>query len=169
MHDEKQQSQGVIFIHSSPVALLRHVEWAIRRALSYSVAIQWTPQPAEPGAFRSEIFWTGPIGTGALVSSELRGWGVLRFEVTEEPNSHNSGSRWSFAPSLGLFHSQTDAIGNLQLSEFVVRQAIQDAGIDGKSLLLKMHRALGTDWDDELEPFRAIGMTAPSVWVNRVG
>jgi hypothetical protein len=169
MNKQEMQSQGVIFIHSSPAVLLRHVEWAIRRALSYSVAIQWTQQPVQPNTFRSEIFWSGAIGTGATVASELLGWGSLRFEVTEDANGTNEGSRWCFAPSLGLFHSHTDALGNLQLSEFVVKKAISDAGNDPKTLLTQLGKALGTPWDNELEPFRATGMSAPSVWVNRVG
>ncbi len=162
-------AQGVIFIHSAPAVLLRHVEWAIRRALTYSVSIQWTSQPVEASTFRAEIFWSGPVGTGAIVSSELRGWNQLRFEVTEEPSFSNEGSRWSFTPTLGLFHSQTDSLGNLQISEFLINQAIAHSGANASLLMQNLQSILGSAWDLELEDYRSAGMSAPSVWINQVG
>src|SRR5690606_41290317 len=77
-------TRGVLFVHSAPRALCPHVEWAAGGVLGARVAMDWTEQPAAPGMFRAEYSWQGVQGTGARLTSALRGWTHLRYEVTEE-------------------------------------------------------------------------------------
>lgn len=161
-------TRGVLFVHSAPRALCPHVEWAATSVLGASPVFDWTDQPAAPGAMRTEISWTGPAGTGARLASTLRGWDHLRYEVTEEATLTTDGSRWSHTPGLGIFHAQTDRVGNVVVPEDRIRAALLHAG-DPDRLAEALDLALGQAWDDELEPFRYAGAGAPVRWLHRVG
>ena len=77
-------TRGVLFVHSAPRALCPHIEWAAAEVLGARVHLDWTDQPAAPGMMRAETSWVGHVGTGARLTSALRGWANLRYEVTEE-------------------------------------------------------------------------------------
>ncbi|MBV7364002.1 DUF3145 domain-containing protein [Actinomycetaceae bacterium TAE3-ERU4] len=161
-------TRGVLFVHSSPRALCPHLEWAASDALGSPLQLHWTPQAASPGMFRAEVAWMGPAGTGARIASALRGWEHLRFEVTEEPSIACDGGRWSHTPSLGLFHAQTDSAGNVVIPEERVRAALlEETNPERVKEILAL--ALGTAWDEELEPFRYAGDDVPVRWLHRVG
>lgn len=161
-------TRGVLFVHSAPRALCPHVEWAATSVLGTRPVIDWTEQPAAPGALRTEISWSGPAGTGARLTSALRGWDHLRYEVTEEATTSTDGSRWSHTPDLGIFHAQTDRVGNVVVPEDRIRAALVHAA-DPDRLAQALDLALGQAWDDELEPFRYAGAGAPVRWLHRVG
>ncbi|HZD96631.1 MAG TPA: DUF3145 family protein, partial [Micromonosporaceae bacterium] len=38
-------TRGVVFVHSTPLAVCPHVEWAIARVLDAPVNLHWTAQP----------------------------------------------------------------------------------------------------------------------------
>jgi hypothetical protein len=57
-------------------------------------------------------------------------------------------------PDLGIFFTLTDAAGNAMVGEDRVRYAIDMANGDTTELLNELSLALGTAWDDELEPYR---------------
>lgn len=162
-------ARGVLFVHSAPRALCPHVEWAAGGVLDVRVALDWTPQPAAPGLSRAELSWQAPQGTGARLASALRGWGHLRFEVTEEPTPGVDGGRWSHTPGLGIFHAVTDVHGNVVVPEDRVRAALAAGAEDPVRLRAELDLALGRAWDDELEPFRHAGDGAPVRWLHRVG
>jgi hypothetical protein len=130
--------------------------------------MDWTEQPASPGMFRAEHSWQGIQGTGARLTSALRGWAHLRYEVTEEASHGADGARWSHTPELGIFHTVTDVHGNALVQEDRVRAALEHAG-DASRLKRELELALGQAWDDELEPFRYAGAGAPVRWLHRVG
>ena len=54
-------TRGVLFIHSAPTALCPHVEWAIGSVVDKRTDLEWTPQPAATGMFRSELSWTEAV------------------------------------------------------------------------------------------------------------
>lgn len=161
-------TRGVLFVHSAPRALCPHVEWAAGGVLGVRVALDWIEQPAAPGLFRAELSWQAPQGTGARLTSSLRGWAHLRYEVTEEPSAGADGARWSHTPELGIFHAVTDAHGNVMVPEDRVRAAMEHVA-DPQRLREELDLALGRAWDDELEPFRYAGDGAPVRWLHRVG
>lgn len=161
-------TRGVLFVHSAPRALSPHVEWAAASVLGMRPVFDWTDQPAAPGALRAEISWAGTAGTGARLASALRGWDHLRYEVTEDATLTTDGSRWCHTPSLGIFHAQTDRVGNVVVPEDRIRSALNYLG-DPLRLAESLDLALGQAWDDELEPFRYAGAGAPVRWLHRVG
>jgi len=161
-------TRGVVYVHSTPLAVCPHVEWAIARVLTVPVSLQWTPQPMEPGARRAECGWTGRPGTAAEIAGELRQWPMLRYEVTEEPSPGVDGERFMHVPGRGLFRATTGAAGDVQLGEDRIRALMAEAR-GPEALPHLLDKALGTAWDMELEPYRHAGDGAPVTLLTRVG
>ena len=161
-------TRGVVYVHSTPLAVCPHVEWAIARVLSAPVRLEWTAQPAEPAARRAEYTWSGRRGTASEIASALRQWPMLRFEVTEEPSSGVDGERFMHVPGRGLFRAATSANGDLVLSEDRLRDIVATAR-GYEALAHALDRALGAQWDAELEPYRHAGEGCPTTLLTRVG
>jgi hypothetical protein len=161
-------TRGVLYVHSSPSALCPHVEWAVGGLFGMPVRLDWIPQPAERAAYRAEYSWLGPVGTAARLASALRGWQRLRFEVTEEARSGSEGERYSYTPSLGVFHAITGLHGDLMIPEDRIRAAMLTASTGGRPLADSLDELLGHAWDAELEPFRHAGEGAPVRWLHEV-
>jgi hypothetical protein len=159
----------VLFVHAATSALCPHVEWAVAGVLGMSAPVTWTAQPVLPSAFRTEISWRGPVGTAATLTSALRGWQHLRFEVTEEPTATSEGARYCFTPTLGVFHAVTGLHGDILVPEDRLRAAITRARGSAGDLAAELDGLLGKAWDDELEPFRHAGDGAPVRWLHHVG
>jgi hypothetical protein len=161
-------TRGVVYVHSTPLAVCAHVEWAIARVLTVPVNLHWTVQPVDPGARRAECSWSGRPGTGAELAAALRQWPMIRFEITEEPSTGVDGERFMYVPGRGLFRASTGAAGDLQLGEDRLR-AIMAAARAPEALAHALDKALGTAWDAELEPYRYAGDGAPVTLLTRVG
>jgi hypothetical protein len=161
-------------VHSAPPALCPHVEWALGGVLGLRVSLEWIDQPAAPGLLRAELSWQAEVGTAARIASALRGWGRLRFEVTEEPTASSDGQRYSVTPALGMFSAVTTMHGDILVPENRLRAAMETVagqpGESGAALLTgELDRLLGRAWDEELEPFRYAGDGAPVRWLHQVG
>lgn len=161
-------TRGVVYVHSTPLAVRPHVEWAISRVLGVPVRLEWTHQPLEPAAQRAECTWHGRPGTGADLAAALRQWPMIRFEVTEEPSPGVDGERFMHVPGRGLFRSAMSANGDILLAEDRLRSVIASAR-GAEALAHALDKALGTAWDAELEPYRHAGDGAPVSYLTRVG
>ena len=134
--------------------------------LGVRVSLDWTAQPVAPGMFRAELSWQAAAGTAATLTSALRGWAHLRYEVTEEPSPGVDGERYSVSPGLGVFRATTSANGDVVVPEDRLRAAL--ATTAGPALSHELDRLLGSAWDDELEPYRTAGDGAPVTWLHQV-
>jgi uncharacterized protein DUF3145 len=160
-------SRGVVYVHSAPLAVVAHVEWAIARVLSSPVRLQWSPQPADPLTRRAECSWSGRPGTGAEFAAALRGWPMLRFEVTEEPSPGFDGERFMHVPGRGLFRAATSVTGDIMITEDQVRNILETTR-GGEAVAHALDTLLGSAWDRELEPYRHAGDGAPATWLTQV-
>ena len=161
-------TRGVVYVHSTPLAVCPHVEWAIARVLAAPVTLQWSTQPVEPSARRAECTWSGRPGTGGELAAALRQWPMIRYEVTEEPSPGVDGQRFMHVPNRGLFTAAMSANGDLMIGEDRLRSLMASArGPEG--LAHALDRALGTAWDAELEPYRYAGDGAPVTWLTQAG
>jgi hypothetical protein len=154
-------------MHSAPLAVVPHVEWAIARVLGSPVRLEWSVQPADRATRRTECSWTGKPGTGADFAAALRGWPMLRFEVTEEPSPGYDGERYMHVPGRGLFRATMGVTGDLMISEDQVRSVLASAQ-GSEAIAHALDRVLGTAWDAELEPYRHAGEGAPATWLTQV-
>lgn len=161
-------TRGVLYVHSASSALCPHIEWAVSGVLGAPVQVQWTPQAAQNGSYRTEFSWAGPVGTAAAVASALRGWDRVRFEITEEPTTGSEGARYSYTPDLGVFHAVTGTHGDIMIPEDRLKAAVVKAAMGQTTLEDEIERLLGKPWDDELEPFRYAGEGAPVRWLHQV-
>ena len=159
-------TSGVLYVHSCPPALAPHVEWAVAAELGVRVSLQWTSQDAAPGALRAESRWRGRPGTAGRLAAALRGWSVLRFEVTEESSPGLDGERYACTPTLGIWRAPMSANGDVMVSEDRLRAVLATA--TGPQLPVELDRLLGSAWDAELEPFRTAGEGAPVTWLHQV-
>ncbi len=115
-------SRGVVYVHSAPLAVVPHVEWAIARVLGSPVRLEWSAQPVDPSTRRAECNWSGKPGTGAEFAAALRCWPMLRFEVTEEPSPGFDGERFMHVPGRGMFRAAVSVTGDLMITEDQVRR-----------------------------------------------
>lgn len=157
-------TSGVVYIHASPAALCPHVEWALSDALNCRANLKWSSQPASDGQLRATSEWIGPVGTASSLAGILRAWQMLRFEVTENPSDGVDGERFSHVPGLGLWRGTTSANGDVVLGEMRLRAIMNGHGGD---IHAEIEHALGTAWDDALEPFRTGGAGAEVTWLSR--
>lgn len=161
-------ARGVVYIHSCPPALCPHVEWAVAGVLGVPARLDWTAQPVAPGCLRSETGWRGRSGTAGRIAAALRGWPLVRFEVTEEPSDGADGERYAATPDLGLFRAAMSANGDVLVQEDRLR-ALLVASNDLPTLTHGIERLLGGPWDVELEPYRHAGEGAPVRWLTQTG
>lgn len=161
-------TRGVLYVHSAPRALCPHVEWAVAGVLGTRVNLDWIKQPASPGTWRAEFSWQGDPGSASKMASALRGWHLLRFEVTAEPCPTAEGERYSSTPSLGIYHAVIGIHGDILIPEDRLRAAVSRSRQDGTELAGELDMLLGKPWDDELEPFRYAGEGAPVRWLHQV-
>ncbi|RAG80794.1 DUF3145 domain-containing protein [Streptacidiphilus pinicola] len=161
-------TRGVLYVHSAPRALCPHVEWAVAGVLGQRVSLDWIRQPAAPGTWRAELSWQGAPDIASRLASALRGWHLLRFEVTAEPTVGTEGERFSSTPDLGIFHAVIGVHGDIMIPEDRLRAALLRARLGESGLETEITRLLGKPWDDELEPFRYAGEGAPVRWLHQV-
>ncbi|TQL67803.1 uncharacterized protein DUF3145 [Nocardioides albertanoniae] len=164
----RDNARGVVFVHSAPSALCPHIEWAVAGVLGVPVSLDWTPQPAQAGTYRAELFWSGAVGSAAAIASALKGWTHLRFEVTEDGTPTSEGGRYSFTPDLGVFHAVTGLHGDIMIPEDRLKAAVVKAANGDTTLELEVDKLVGKPWDDELETFRHAGEGAPVRWLHQV-
>ncbi len=162
----RASTRGVVYVHSCPRALAAHVEWALADILEAPVDLTWVPQPVDPGTVRTEVSWCGVTGTAGRIVSALRGWGRVRFEVTEEPTATTEGERYSVTPSLGVFRAIVGVSGDIQVTEERLRGALARSGAGG-DLTAELADLLGASWDAELEAFRYAGDGASVRWLRQ--
>jgi hypothetical protein len=163
-----QATRGVFYVHSAPAALCPHIEWAVAGVLNTSVSLDWTPQEAQHATYRAEYSWVGDSGTAAAITSALRGWEHVRFEVTEDPTLSTEGARYSYTPDLGVFHAVTGIHGDIMIPEDRIKAAVVKAALGEVALPVELDKLLGKPWDDELEAFRYAGDGAPVRWLHQV-
>ena len=159
-------SAGVLYVHSCPPVLCPHVEWAVAAELGARARMEWSDQPASPGQLRAEINWRGRPGTAGRLAAALRGWTLLRYEVTEEPSAGVDGERYAVTPTLGVFRAAMSVNGDLLIGEDRLRTLLATA--TGPQLAQGLDMLLGSAWDDELEPYRTAGDGAPVTWLHQV-
>jgi len=161
-------TQGAVFVHSAPVAICPHVEWAISGVLGDRVSLSWTAQPAAPGQLRAEIGWKGDVGTAGRIATALRAWPMVRFEVTEDAIHGSDGERVCHLPGRGMWRTAVSANGDVMIGEDHLR-ALMDRATSLDGLRHALACAIGADVDAELEPFRRAGEGTPVTWLHQVG
>ncbi len=161
-------TRGVLFVHSSTRAMCPHLEWAISDVLGSRVTLDWMPQSVLPGQVRAEVSWLGAPGTAARITSALRQFKTVRYEVAEEPGKGAEGERFAVTPELGVFRATMGPHGDIMIHEDRIRAILAAAGSGTAELRDGLDLILGTAWDAELEPFRRAGDGVPVRWLHQV-
>jgi len=147
--------RGSLFIHSCPAALKHHVEWSLQSVLGKGISLSWRTQPMQAGTYRAEISWREKTSKASEIATALRSWHYLRFEVRDE--SDNGGDFYRFTPELGIHRASIDGAGSIVVNENQITSALEKS-FDEEALRAALESALGTKWELELEPLRAVDM-----------
>ena len=147
-------SEGLVLIHRAPSSLLTHVEWTISGISGNPSKINWIKDESSDSIFRGSAAVDCSLNDAATLASAFMNLKQLSFEVIHQ--SKFSGARWSFTPSLGMFHCASDEAGNLVVGENQLRASIEKAGSNILKLQAELRKLLGQAWDDELEPYREL-------------
>jgi len=158
---------GVVFLHCCPTALAPHVEWALAGVLERPVRLEWTGQPVAPQHLRTELTWTGRVGTGAQLAAALRPWPMLVFEITQSATSVSDGERLAYVPGRGFHRSLISVNGDVVVGEERLRGLLARAH-SAEEYAHGLAELLGTSWDAELEPYRQGGDGAPVTLLHQV-
>ena len=152
MHNK--QYAGLITIHSAPSALRQHIEWGLNAILGRTTEYSWRDQPLAPGTLRTSVEYRAPLGTASKISTALKNWHYLRFEVQELGDS--GGEYFRCTPELGIHRAVIDGAGSIVVTENVIRKAL--ASFDDLEVRENLEVALGSAWDLALEPMRGVDL-----------
>lgn len=152
--DHHLSTGGYLLIHAVPVTVTPHLRWAVENVMKTAVTLNWQEQPARAGCQRAELCWSGQPGTAAQLSSALRTFDDIFFEVTERATQTTDAVRFMYTPSLGISAVGTDVLGNFTVTEDRVKYAFEQAEGSIETLYQEFSLMLGEPWDEQLEPFR---------------
>ena len=145
---------GLVVIHSAPTALRQHIEWGLNSLLGAPQNIFWRDQPLAPGSVRTTLEFRAPAGTASKIATALKNWHYLRFEVSEL--GAHGGEIFRCTPELGIHRASVDSVGTILISEDVIRKALTH--FDEQEVRKNLGLALGSEWDEALEPFRGVDL-----------
>ena len=144
---------GRILIYSTPGALIQHIEWAINQAVGQVVSITWVNQPLNPGSKAMELEYKHQIPIAAKLSTALKAWHYIRFEVREINKNTQDAIFYRATPDLGLHQVSTASNGDVVLNENQINTILKNS-LSYEKLQSNLENALGVNWDTELEPYR---------------
>ena len=157
---------GRILIYSTPAALTQHIEWALEQHISPQVGAKWINQPLAPGAKATEVEYQSKLPIAAKLATTLIKWRYLRFEITEQFKVSGDATLYRVTPDLGLHQASLASNGDVVLNEHQVNHIINNS-ISHKKLQVDLKKALGNEWEIELEPFRiALAGGVPEIFSN---
>jgi hypothetical protein len=146
-------AHGYLYIHSAPRVMAKNIDWSLAQALGESINLNWQPQKIYPGGLRSELNWSGSIGTGAKLASALKGWHYLIFELHEVAALGGEGAIFMHTPDLGLFHTAVGPHGDLLINENQINRVLME-NMKTEKIVDELERLVGKQWDIALEPYR---------------
>ena len=157
---------GRILIYSTPAALTQHIEWALDQHIGARVGPTWVNQPLAPGAKATEVEYQSKVAIAAKLARALIKWRYLRFEITEQFKVSGDATLYRVTPDLGLHQAALASNGDVILNEHQVNQIIANS-ISHKKLQADLEKALGNEWEIELEPFRlSLAGGVPEIFSN---
>lgn len=165
----KEPTQGLLVVHSAPIALRPHIEWSVNGVLGAPAKWRWKPVVGSDSLAKVSLAWDGAAGTAARIATALGGWTDLRFEVDEEGTRRRASRIFMHTPSLGIFTAERDDAGSILVSEMVIHAILDNARQNSWDIREALERALGKPWDTELELFRQHKDTENVSWLNAVG
>ena len=159
---------GMLSVLACPPPLCPHLEFAVSSALSAPVSLTWSRQPGRPGFVYAGLEWRSGPGTSGQLASRLRRLGHVVFEAVEGPSPGCDAERYTYTPELGLHRASIAANGDVVVGEAALR-ALLERGAGRDTLARGLHRLLGTEWDEAVEPLRRGAHGAPVTWLRQTG
>jgi len=157
---------GALTVHSAFRAVTNHIEWAVNGVVGEPQRFRWREYEGLPGLVKATVHWDAEPGSAVRIASQLRGWTDLRFEITEDATAVHPGTITMHTPRLGLFTAEMNHAGLVAVSADRLEALLSSHADDLAGLTRAIQHALGTPWDEELEPYRRGDtiVTAPALF-----
>ena len=115
------------------------------------------------------VHLVGPARHGRRARQRAEALAAAAVRGSEEGSAQAEPERYSYTPTLGVFHALTSLNGDVLVSEDRIRRAMLTAGSDAEELRLALDDLLGAPWDEELDVFRQAGEGESLRWLHEVG
>ena len=150
-----------LVIHACPEGSIPLVEGILKQKLN------WLEQELLKGTSRSQIqLKLTELETDELMS-ELHGVPGLHLDLIQTGKEH--GVIFMLCPGFGIYRAETNLAGEILLSEDRIWGIVQASNGNQRELQRLLRLALGQNWDDLLEPFRAQRLNSNVVLLNQAG
>lgn len=137
-----------LVIHACPGASLDLVDRHLPE-----IEIAWSNQALLIGSVKGEItLKLASLQFEDLVSQLARIEGIYLDAMQQ---GKEAGALFMVTPGLGVFRAETNAAGEIMISEDRIRTALEQSAGNHRELGRLLRILLGQAWDDILEPFRA--------------
>lgn len=158
----RNQVATTLVVHACPSGAIQVVE-----DLLAGIEIIWLAQPLIVGSVKAELsLKMSSLELEDLVS-QMRRVGGIYLDCMQQ--GKESGIWFMLADGLGVFRAETNAAGEIMLSEERIRGALDSSAGNHRELSRLLRIQLGQAWDDVLEPFRAARYQANLALIHQAG
>ena len=148
-----------LVIHACPEDAMKDLEQII------GVKLRWAQQKLLSGTLSAstvlELSWL----EAEELMSKLHSLQGLYLDLIQR--GKEKGILYMLCPGLGIFRAETSLAGEIMLTEDRIWGIVQQAQGNQRELQRLIRLALGQNWDDLLEPFRAQRLNDNVVLLNR--
>ncbi|MFN5159605.1 MAG: DUF3145 family protein [Rhodoluna sp.] len=158
----RNQVATTLVIHACPSGSTQ----AVGELLS-GLEINWLAQPLLVGSVKTEFALKMSAIELEDIVSQLRRVEGIYLDCMQQ--GKESGIWFMLAAGLGVFRAQTNAAGEIMLSEDRIRNALDQSAGNHRELTRLLRIQLGQAWDDVLEPFRAARYQGNLALIHQAG
>jgi hypothetical protein len=155
----KAKVDTTLVIHACPEGSKQALESLL------STEIMWHEQTLLKGTFKTELALKLSWLEAEELTSKLHGLNGLYLDLIQQ--GHERGVIFMLTPGFGIYHAETNLAGEILLTEDRIWGIVQESNGNQREFQRLMRLALGQNWDDLLEPFRAQRINNNVVLLNR--
>ena len=148
-----------LVIHACPEGSIARVEDLLGTSLT------WSEQSLLKGTFTTQTSSSLTSLQAEDLISNLHGLYGLYLDLIQ--TGQERGVLFMLVPGFGIYRAETNLAGEILLSEDRIWAIVQESSGNQRELQRLMRLALGQNWDDLLEPFRAQRLGSNVVLLNK--
>ncbi len=148
-----------LVIHSCPEGSIAGVEDLLGTSLT------WSEASLLKGTFTTQISSSLTWIQAEELISNLHGLYGLYLDLIQ--TGQERGVLFMLVPGFGIYRAETNLAGEILLPEDRIWAIVQESSGNQRELQRLVRMALGQNWDDVLEPFRAQRIDSNVVLLNK--
>ncbi len=148
-----------LVIHACPESSIARVDDLLGTSLT------WSEQSLLKGTFTTQTSSSLTWLQAEELISNLHGLYGLYLDLIQ--TGQERGVLFMIVPGFGIYRAETNLAGEILLSEDRIWAIVQESSGNQRELQRLFRLALGQNWDDLLEPFRAQRIDSNVVLLNK--